>query len=262
MQFLKITAAASAVLTAAAMLTALPVSAEGGQSEETVLDLLYEPDQAEAADLHLRVRQDRACTLRISQHSPEAENLLICEQALPAKAADYVLSLEPGQYTLSVSASALSDGFAPFTAEQDFTVENPDFSDKLDYTDYSLTVDFTQTAADASPEMAVGTLKSALKSRRRTLTQTVTFPYYENRMAGDYDGDGEITAYDATQVLCEFTFRMIGLENDPPCTAEQYFACDMDGNGILQASDASTILTYFTLRISGFDPDWDMAMYP
>ncbi len=260
MQFLKLYTAASAVLTAFAALPAMPVSAEGETSAETVIEPLYEPDQPYAAGLHLTLTEDRACTLRVFQHSPEAEALLICEETLPAKAGGYVLSLEPGQYTCAVSASALSDGFAPLTAEQDFTVENPDFSEKTDYTDYNLTVTFSQIGSDETPDAAAAALKSALKNRRKTLTQTVTFGHYENRLAGDYDGDGAVTAYDATMVLCDFNFRMIGLENDPPATAEQRYACDIDGDGAITAYDATMILQYFTLKTSGFDPDWDMVL--
>ena len=260
MQFLRFTALAASVLTGWTVLSAVPAFAEGEQPAETVLSPIYEPDQPYAADLHLSVNGTLPSTLRIYQHSPEAESLLICDAQLPAQTADYVLSLEPGEYTCAVSASALSDGFAPMTAEQAFTVENPDFSEKLSYTDYNLSVSFEQIGSDALPEKTVTDLKKTLKNQRRTLTQQISFQYYGNRIAGDYDGDGAVTAFDASLVLTEFTRKMVGLESDPPCTNEQLYACDVDGSGKLESSDASSILLYFTLKTAGIYPDWDMVL--
>ena len=73
---------------------------------------------------------------------------------------------------------------------------------------------------------------------------------------GDVDGDGQITAYDASLALNGFNeATVLGLEpGDRTLTPEQEALADVDGDGALTAYDATCILTYFTLKSNaGFD---------
>ena len=261
MHFLRLTAAAAAMMTALPLLMPVTAFAETETAEETVIEPIYEPDQPYAADLHLSVSGEIPCRMQIVQHSPEADALMVCHAELPAQTGQYVISLEPGDYTVSVSASPLSDGAMPLTEAQDFTVENPDFSEKLDYTHYRLSADFSLIGSDTYPEASASALKKALKDGIRTMTQAMQFPYYENRIAGDYDGDGTVTAYDSSRVLFDFALAIAEYEEDErPSSKEQIYACDIDGNGSLDAYDSSKILHYFSLDVAGFDPEWAMVL--
>ena len=259
MRFLRLTAAAAALMTACPLLYAIPASAETEAPAETVIEPIYEPDQPYAADLNLSVSGEIPCTLQIMQHSPEADALMVCHADLPAEAGQYVVSLEPGDYTVSVSASPLSDGVLPLTESQDLTVENPDFSEDLDYTDYRIEADFTQIGSDAVPASSASEPESTETDGIRTVTQSMHFQYYENRLAGDYDGDGTVTAYDASRVLVNFSLSIAGID-DLPGTKEQLYACDLNGNGEMDAYDSSLILRYFSMDIAGLDPDWSMVL--
>lgn len=261
MRSLRMAAAAAAFLTVCPLLRTIPASAETEAPAETVIEPVYEPDQPYAADLHLSVSGERPCQVAVYQDSPEAASLLVYHAGLPAESGRYVLSLEPGDYVVAVSASALSDSFAPLTEEQAFSVENPDYSEQLDRTDYQLDVDFSLVSEDAFPESSASELKQSLKNGVRTLSQQMHFSGYKSRLAGDFDGDGTVTAYDATLVLTDFALATAGFD-DLSTTKEQIFSCDIDGSGALEAYDAVLILTYFSLSVAGFDPEWDWVLNP
>ncbi|MCR5306564.1 MAG: hypothetical protein K6E36_08715 [Oscillospiraceae bacterium] len=75
-------------------------------------------------------------------------------------------------------------------------------------------------------------------------------------LLGDLDGDGQITAYDASLALTGFNeATVLGLEpSDRTLTPAQEALADVDGDGALTAFDATCILTYTNLKYNaGFD---------
>ncbi|MCR5305574.1 MAG: hypothetical protein K6E36_03640 [Oscillospiraceae bacterium] len=91
---------------------------------------------------------------------------------------------------------------------------------------------------------------------RAAATTTKIVPFTATALMGDLDGDGEITAYDASLALTGFNeATVLGLEpGDRTLTPAQEALADVDGDGALTAYDATCILTYFTLKSNaGFD---------
>ena len=79
-------------------------------------------------------------------------------------------------------------------------------------------------------------------------------------LPGDVDGDGEVTAFDASMVLRGFNETMAGLDPEVrSLTPLQEMIGDVDGDGELTAFDASCILRYYNLRgIAGIeDITWE-----
>ena len=73
---------------------------------------------------------------------------------------------------------------------------------------------------------------------------------------GDVDGDGEITAYDASLALTGFNeATVMGYEpEERTLSPAQEQTADVDGDGVLTAFDATCILTYTNLKYNaGFD---------
>ena len=72
---------------------------------------------------------------------------------------------------------------------------------------------------------------------------------------GDVDGDGQVTAYDATLALTAFSEKTAGYaDGERTLTPAQEQIADVDGDGELTAFDATMILTYFNLKYNtGFD---------
>ncbi len=68
---------------------------------------------------------------------------------------------------------------------------------------------------------------------------------------GDVNGDGEIDASDASDLLVASTEKAVGHETG--LTTSQELAADVDGDGSFDAADASCILIYSTLRGTGRD---------
>ncbi|MBQ7008565.1 MAG: leucine-rich repeat protein [Ruminococcus sp.] len=68
-------------------------------------------------------------------------------------------------------------------------------------------------------------------------------------MLGDYDGNTEIDAADASAILTTFSLLQTGNENK--LTDSQKKACDIDGDGIINAADASTVLAYYSYSQTG-----------
>ena len=72
---------------------------------------------------------------------------------------------------------------------------------------------------------------------------------------GDVDGDGKVTAYDATLALTAFSEKTAGYaDGERTLTPAQEQIADVDGDGELTAFDATMILTYFNLKYNtGYD---------
>lgn len=61
---------------------------------------------------------------------------------------------------------------------------------------------------------------------------------------GDIDGDGKISAYDASLTLSEYAALSAGRAST--LTAEQRILADVDGDGKIGANDAGLILTFYS----------------
>ena len=71
-------------------------------------------------------------------------------------------------------------------------------------------------------------------------------------LKGDVDGDGKVTAYDATLALTAFSEKTAGyVDGERTLTPAQEQIADVDGDGELTAFDASMILTYFNMKYNG-----------
>ena len=75
-------------------------------------------------------------------------------------------------------------------------------------------------------------------------------------LTGDFDGDGELTAEDAQNVLTAYTEALTGGQS--ALTDTQKTACDIDGDGELTSADAQFILIYYTENnVTGNPVSWD-----
>ena len=90
---------------------------------------------------------------------------------------------------------------------------------------------------------------------RAAATTAKIVSFTPKAMMGDVDGDGQITAYDATLALTAFSEKTAGYaEGERSLTPAQEQIADVDGDGELTAFDATMILTYFNLKYNtGYD---------
>lgn len=76
-----------------------------------------------------------------------------------------------------------------------------------------------------------------------------------NLQTGDFDGDGEIGAEDAQNVLTLYAESVAGSE--PRLTAAQKKAADVNGDGAVDVEDAQLILLYYVQNtVTGIPTDW------
>lgn len=72
---------------------------------------------------------------------------------------------------------------------------------------------------------------------------------------GDFDGDGEIGAEDAQNVLTLYAESVAG--NEPRLTDAQKKAADVNGDGTIDVADAQLILLYYVQNtVTGIPTDW------
>ena len=90
---------------------------------------------------------------------------------------------------------------------------------------------------------------------RAAATTAKIVPFTPKAMMGDVDGDGQVTAYDATLALTAFSEKTAGYaDGERSLTPAQEQIADVDGDGELTAFDASMILTYFNMKYNcGYD---------
>lgn len=145
-------------------------------------------------------------------------------------------------YTLSVVLTGGEYGLSSEPYTDTFTIpdvnDNPDSFVKLEYTfsvdDASTGNSWDETKKDKSHAVAV---------------------HLDNFLLGDVDGDGKISASDATDVLQEYS----ALSTGQPATldAKQKKAADVNKDGSVDASDATSILAYYSALSTNGTPSWD-----
>ena len=90
---------------------------------------------------------------------------------------------------------------------------------------------------------------------RAAATTAKIVSFTPKAIMGDVDGDGKVTAYDATLALTAFSEKTAGYaDGERTLTPAQEQIADVDGDGELTAFDATMILTYFNLKFNtGYD---------
>lgn len=86
-----------------------------------------------------------------------------------------------------------------------------------------------------------------------TTTATAVTPPYR---LGDVDGDGMVTASDASAVLRYYTELSSGVTPTVFPHPEGKHLADVDRDGKITGSDASAILRYYCDESSGVEPQW------
>lgn len=241
---------------------ALTVSAAAEENtdfpELQLVDSLYEDFDPVGNDiLAVSGFADSPFSVQIIQHSPERDNLLLYDNDFAAgNDPRYFYRIEPGDYTIRITAEAIIASAVKRTFEYDFTIENADYSaepELFERTQYGFLLEF-ETAAGDDPALPVLTnTENSIQVDSKVIIQTVTFGRYA-RFRGDYDGDGTTDSSDAQQTLIAYLESMIG--KGDVANAEQIAACDIDGDGVLTSSDAQQILAFYLEQMVGADPVW------
>ncbi len=145
-------------------------------------------------------------------------------------------------YTLSVvlTGGQYNISSAPYT--DTFTV--PDVNDNPDSfvtLNYNLSVDDTFTG-------------NSFDVTKKDNTRNIAV-HLDSFMLGDIDGDGKISAADATAALIEYSARSTG----QPSTldARQLKSADVNKDGTIDASDATRILIYYSALSTDGNASWD-----
>jgi hypothetical protein len=85
--------------------------------------------------------------------------------------------------------------------------------------------------------------------------KTATYIVYpDHRIKGDVNGDGKITAVDASAVLIEFA--ELSADGKGTFTPSQFAAADVNNDGKITAVDASSILRYYAALSGNETPEW------
>ena len=85
--------------------------------------------------------------------------------------------------------------------------------------------------------------------------KTATYIIYpDHRIKGDVNGDGKITAVDASAVLIEFA--ELSADGKGTFTPSQFAAADVNNDGKITAVDASSILRYYAALSGNETPEW------
>lgn len=249
------------VLTAVC-LPALPASADAAPVPEEVPARYddYDPVGDDVLIMSIPAAEyDQRTKVTIVQHSPERENLVLYECELhPQDGCLYSFRMEPGDYTVSVARSSVRRGALSSVYTEDLTIENADYSvapDQFDYTCYSIAVEATVIGNDADAAPVSERTETAVTDGCKNAGEKITFGEYDI-MRGDYDGNGEITALDAQNILSAFAAELTDDPDAPVLTAAQKAACDIDGNGKLTALDAQTVLMFYAEGMVGGSPLW------
>ena len=244
------------ILTVAAM-PALPANAE--TPEPQYMTALYD-DYDPVGDDVLCINATESADVKIVQHSPERENLVLFDCIVtPAAATEHLFRMEPGNYTIYISMSNIENGVTKSVYQMDFAIDNADYSvapNQFDHTRYDITL-ATEALADnaaALPKMQQET-EAQVRDNVKYACDVITFGRY-TLMRGDYDGNKEITALDAQNVLAAYASALTDDLDPDALTYAQRAACDIDGNGQLTALDAQYILMYYSEDMIGDTPLW------
>lgn len=212
-------------------------------------------DRVAAGTLTLKTAQDMHISVEVIEHTPERDDIVLYDEDFDAQTADsYQCELESGDYTIAVTAPQFQDGFGSRTLRYDFTIENPDFSEDLEYMEYTITISDELIADEDEPVYSASEPVSVNSDGILSVTQQMQFSRYD-RIFGDYDKDGLITIDDAQNALTYYTYSMFA--QTPEWLPAEFCACDITQDGILDLSDATLILTYYTMDSLGLEQSWE-----
>lgn len=243
--------------TCAALCTASCFSLSALAAELHYVFPLYPLDRISAGKVILHIPEEETLFVQIIEHSPEQKNLVLYDTELKESTdTDHVFSLESGEYTIVCSTYYLTDNYKTKSFTQDFTIENPDFSDTLTETNYELTVDIMLREDDDDTESQMTPLQESTTEGICTLSQQMHFTRYNGNF-GDYDRDGVITMQDAMETLTCYNSGELGLPL--PCNAAEKAACDIYPDGEITIEDAMAILQYYNDGILGIPQSWDFV---
>lgn len=197
--------------------------------------------------------------IRIEQHSPERSSLLLYDaevECVPERS--FVFQVEPGEYTVSISASNIAGGASMTLCQHKIVIKNADYSIKESDVPYersniTYTASYSSTNDDISPKATLKSNETAISGSVKEESYAISFPFYQ-RTRGDFDGNGEIDSADAQLTLNAYTESLAGFASkvQPAATA----ACDINGDNMLSADDAQHILNYYTEALANNTPHW------
>lgn len=195
-------------------------------------------------------------SVQIIQHSPERDNLLLYDNEFAASSDPrYFYRIEPGDYTIRITAEAVAASAVKRTFEYDFTIDNADYSQEpelFSQTQYGFQLGFEAAEGD-DPAIPVLTGTEGIRLDSKVVIQTVTFGRYTG-FRGDFDGDGITNAADSQLALVAYLENMIG--GEALANAQQTALCDIDGDGALTAADTQQILLFYLETMIGGEPVW------
>lgn len=201
-----------------------------------------------------------AFEVQIIQHSPERAHLVLYENSFTgAEAEQYIFRLEPGDYTVWLSAPAVQGSSRRYAWSTDITIDNPDYNTDPETpysrTDYIVSLDQREISGDVSADPERTEPETAYADDVKNVTSRMLLSFYA-KIRGDYDGSGEVDLTDAQLTLAEYTAALTGVTAEKPADKEQKTVCDIDNDGELTLADAQQILLYYTAQISGLNPQW------
>ena len=155
---------------------------------------------------------DEPFSVKLVQHSPERKDLVLYDSAFPAAAADlYIFGAEPGDYTIYIGMDAVKDSAVRRIFQQDFTIENADFSENPQFAKTNMVFAGaylrTEDSAPANPELLSAEVKYE-DDIKNSVTE-IGFPRYQ-RIRGDYNGDTAVDSADAQLTLNVYSETLAG----------------------------------------------------
>lgn len=268
-------------------------------NEETILDILADPDQSEYSTASL---QSAAFSVKTSPILTESVlntyipdtlyNLYVLRDASSSLTLDNISYLnqyrtgENGAIEISYNLEGLKEKGDYFLIPYGYTPENKNVIDKADDTDSS-TEDYQYTMCigdiiyfdteqndlaftiDDSSLISLSEDGTCTAISEGTTNLTVVqngLKVYnieiivENAViTGDVDEDGVVQISDATMVLNIYARGAACLDTSE-YTDRQKKAADVNKDGKIDISDATAILTYYAQNAAGLNPTWDKIL--
>ena len=250
---------------AAPVLPAAADVAEPPVPEVVAVPSLYEDYEPVGRDvLMVLVPQNEQCRVTVTQHSPERENLLLFDAMLAPESRNevYEFALEPGDYTLSLSAPIVAGTARMQNGTIDLTVENSDFSGgAFDQTQIGIQASFAAVTGNDDAAAVITADEPEIKVSAKTVLYHAVFPRYQ-AMRGDFDGDSDVDADDAQGTLITYLMRLANKADQITATAEHQAVCDIDADSALTADDAQYILAYYLNDLAHTPVSWDALLHP
>ncbi len=205
----------------------------------------------------IQVPDDLPVSIEIIQHSQERENLLLYKYDAN-QSGFYVFHVEPGSYTVSLTAAAVRGSAVKSSASCEFVMNDANDSvgdEAHDLTDYKIVCSKKMIEDSEVSGITFSEAASGLTERALVYTQKAEFMQYSG-FRGDYDGDGDTDNADAQLVLNDYAAWVADQSFRPDIPAGRIAAADYDGDGTLSAADAQEILTFYTMTVAGQIPQW------